>query len=166
MPECVRGSHPPCSLPSIDFSSSHRPAKQSPRAADGCFQGGCIKRARGVGRHLQTCDDLFVQTAMIFLGAFFEFPVQVGWDVLQRDRRHFATIMVPFWLSTRARRLSTWRDQRFLSQHVQTVCNAVALRAVTRVPPCGTRVRFANRADLNRGCLSSAVALAKPELVE
>jgi hypothetical protein len=37
---------------------------------------------------------------MMFLGTFFEFPVQVCRNVFQRDRRHFATVTVPFWLST------------------------------------------------------------------
>src|SRR6266487_1434841 len=37
---------------------------------------------------------------MMFLGTFFEFPVQACRNVFQRDRRHFAPVTVPFWLST------------------------------------------------------------------
>lgn len=68
--------------------------------ADGRFQVGCIKRARAVRYRLQSRDDFPVEAAMMFLGTFFEFQVQLFWNVFQRDRRHFATITVPFWLST------------------------------------------------------------------
>jgi hypothetical protein len=37
---------------------------------------------------------------MMFLGAFFQFPVRVCWNVLQSDRRHFSKpVTVPSWLS-------------------------------------------------------------------
>ena len=81
------GSHPPRSLPCIDLSFGHRPAEQSPGTADGRFQVGCIKRARGVGCRLQSRDDFPIEAAMMFLGTFFEVPVQVCWNVFQRDRR-------------------------------------------------------------------------------
>ncbi len=104
------GSHAPRSLPCVDLSFRHRPAEQSPGTADGRFQVGCIKRARGVGCRLQSRDDFPVEAAMMFLGTFFEFQVQVCWNVFQRDRRHFATITVPFWLSTRAAACEESRD--------------------------------------------------------
>ena len=94
------GSHPPRSLPCIDLSFGHRPAEQSPGTADGRFQVGCIKPARGVGCRLQSRDDFPIKAAMMFLGTFFEVPVQVCWNVFQRDRRHVAPVTVPFWLST------------------------------------------------------------------
>jgi len=65
------GSHPPRSLPCIDLSFGHRPAEQSPGTADGRFQVGCIKRARGVGCRLQSRDDFPIEAAMMFLGTFF-----------------------------------------------------------------------------------------------
>src|SRR5439155_18468014 len=85
----LSGSQPTTSYPGLDLSGTDLALEffaDRPRLADQC---GRLNAPALVGYILECREDFPVQAAMIFLGTFFYLPVQVCWNVLQSDARHF-----------------------------------------------------------------------------
>ena len=83
----LSGSQPTTSYPGLDLSGTDLALEffaDRPRLADQC---GRLNAPALVGYISECREDFPVQAAMMFLGTFFEFPVQVCWNVFQRDRR-------------------------------------------------------------------------------